>query len=153
MYWYVLILTVQPGYASLRLDSLLQFCQANSVVLETSASNDSNASSSMFQSRLPCFGAGFAPTPPGPRGGRRRRRRLGRRRLDRRRLDRWRLDRLRRGSRSGRRQRGGGRVTALEAPASGGAASGAGAALTLKLPIKFLATGRPPAPVLMRKVL
>ena len=52
MYWYVLILTVQPCYAALRLDSLLQFCQVDSAVLETSASNDSNASSSMFQSTL-----------------------------------------------------------------------------------------------------
>ena len=50
MYWYVLMPTVQPGYAALLLDSLLQFCPADSAVLETSASNDSNASSSMFQS-------------------------------------------------------------------------------------------------------
>ena len=52
MYWYVLILTVQLGYAALLLDSLLQFCPADIAVLETSASNDSNASSSMFQSSL-----------------------------------------------------------------------------------------------------
>jgi hypothetical protein len=55
MYWYVLIQGLRftrPGYAALRLDSLLQFCPANSAVLETSASNDSNASSSMFQSTL-----------------------------------------------------------------------------------------------------
>ena len=54
-----------PGYAALRLDSLLQFCPADSAVLETSASNDSNASSSMFQSTLgpgdPLIGgAGFS---------------------------------------------------------------------------------------------
>ena len=36
MYWYVLILTVQPSYAALRLDSLLRFCQADRAVLETS---------------------------------------------------------------------------------------------------------------------
>ena len=51
-YWYVPISAVQPGYAALRLDSLLQFCPADSAVLETSASNDSNASSSIFQSTL-----------------------------------------------------------------------------------------------------
>ena len=51
-YWYVPISAVQPGYAALRLDSLLQFCPADSAILETSASNDSNASSSMFQSTL-----------------------------------------------------------------------------------------------------
>ena len=51
MYWYVLI-PARPGYAALLLDSLLQFCQADIAVLETSASNNSNASSSMFQSSL-----------------------------------------------------------------------------------------------------
>ncbi len=64
-YWHVLILTIQSGYAALLLDSLLQFCPADSAVLETSASNDSNASSSMFQSTLgpadPLIGgAGFS---------------------------------------------------------------------------------------------
>jgi len=68
MYWYVLIpgLRFNPArYAALRLNSLLQFCPADSAVLETSASNDSNASSSMFQSTLgpadPLIGgAGFS---------------------------------------------------------------------------------------------
>jgi hypothetical protein len=51
MYWHVLILTIPSGYAALRLDSLLQFCQADSAVLETTAlSNHTNASSSMLQS-------------------------------------------------------------------------------------------------------
>ena len=51
-YWHVLIrvLTIQSGYAALLLDSLLQFCPADSAVLETTASNHTNASSSMFQS-------------------------------------------------------------------------------------------------------
>jgi hypothetical protein len=43
------MLTVQYGYAAL-LDSLLQFCPAESAVLETSASNHTNASSSKIQS-------------------------------------------------------------------------------------------------------
>jgi hypothetical protein len=50
MYWHVLILTIQSGYAALLLDSLLQFCPAYSTVLETTASNHTNASSRMFQS-------------------------------------------------------------------------------------------------------
>ncbi len=50
MYWHALILTIQSGYAALRLDSLLQFCPADSAVLETTASNHTNASSGMFQS-------------------------------------------------------------------------------------------------------
>ena len=51
MYGHVLILTIQSGYAAaLLLDSLLQFCPADSAVLETTASNHTNASSSMFQS-------------------------------------------------------------------------------------------------------
>ncbi len=45
--WYVLM--VQTGYAFV-LDSLLQFCPAESAVLETSLSNHTYASSSMFQS-------------------------------------------------------------------------------------------------------
>ena len=49
-YWHVLILTIQSGYAALLLDSLLQFCLADSAVLETTASNHTNASSRMFQS-------------------------------------------------------------------------------------------------------
>ncbi len=55
-YWNVLVLMVQSGYAFL-LDLLLQFCPAKSAVLETSVSvletsvsNHTNASSSMFQS-------------------------------------------------------------------------------------------------------
>ena len=51
MYWHVLILTVQSGYAAL-LDLLLQFCLAESAVLETSASNHTNASSNKLQSTL-----------------------------------------------------------------------------------------------------
>ncbi len=50
MYWHVLILTIESGYATLRLDPLLQFSPASSAVLETTASNHNNASSSMFQS-------------------------------------------------------------------------------------------------------
>ena len=49
-YWHVLILTIQSGYAAMLLDSLLQFCPADNAVLETTASNHTNASSSMFQS-------------------------------------------------------------------------------------------------------
>ncbi len=49
-YWHVLILTIQSGYAALLLDSLLQFCPADSAVLEAAASNHTNASSRMFQS-------------------------------------------------------------------------------------------------------
>jgi len=49
-YWHVLILTIQSGYAALLLDSLLQFCPADSAVLETTSSNHTNASSRMFQS-------------------------------------------------------------------------------------------------------
>jgi hypothetical protein len=51
-YWHVLILTIQSGYSALRLDSLLQFCQA---VLETTASNHTNASSRVFQSTAACL--------------------------------------------------------------------------------------------------
>jgi len=47
-YWHVLILTIQSGYAALLLDSLLQFCPADSAVLETTSSNHTNASSRMF---------------------------------------------------------------------------------------------------------
>jgi hypothetical protein len=102
-YWHVLILMIQFGYAALRLDSLLQFCQADSAVLETTASNHTNASSSMFQSiesgpaatfgYLPCpywRGASAAPifrgaqqiSPQGPAAvqGRQRQRRQGARR-------------------------------------------------------------------------
>ena len=51
-YWYVPISAVQPGYAALLLDSLQQFCPSYKAVLETSASNHTNASSSKFQSTL-----------------------------------------------------------------------------------------------------
>ena len=50
MYEYLAYGSNRLGYAALRLNSLLQFCPADSAVLETSASYDSNASSSMFQS-------------------------------------------------------------------------------------------------------
>ena len=50
-YWYVPISAVQPGYAALLLDSLLQFCPAESAVLQTSVSNQTIASSSVVQSR------------------------------------------------------------------------------------------------------
>jgi hypothetical protein len=53
-YWYVLECTAPYGSSSIRvcflLNLLLQFCQAESAVLETSASNHTNASSSKLQS-------------------------------------------------------------------------------------------------------
>ncbi len=57
-YWHVLILMIQSGYAALLLDSLLQFCPADSAVLETTASNHTNASA-----------AAAEPQPAPPRAG------------------------------------------------------------------------------------
>ncbi len=56
-----------------QLDSLLQGCPAEGAVLKTSASNHSNASSSMFQSRSLGLATASAGTPPpGRRWWRRR---------------------------------------------------------------------------------
>jgi hypothetical protein len=74
-YWHVLILSIQSGYAALLLDSLLQFCPADSFVLETTASNHTNASSRMFQSTA-AGPASNSVTSPALIGGERRQRRL-----------------------------------------------------------------------------
>ena len=135
--WYVLM--VQTGYAFV-LDSLLQFCPAESAVLETSLSNHTYASSSMFQSTRgpPALG--------GPLNvlfgaGRRWRRFFQRRRQGRARgFLRW--DR-RRCNGAGSMQAAGGSSTLLATTASpDGAASDTGAALATNLQIKVLATGR-----------
>jgi hypothetical protein len=63
MYWHVLILTIQSGYAALRLDLLLQFCLADCTVLETTASNHTNTSSSMFQSTTSCPATNLVTSP------------------------------------------------------------------------------------------
>ncbi len=88
-YWHVLIFTIQSGYAALLLDSLLQFCPANSSVLETTASNHTNASSRMFQSTA-AGPASKSVTSPALIGGERRQRQFfgGRGRF--RRRGRWR---------------------------------------------------------------
>jgi hypothetical protein len=135
--WYVLM--VQTGYAFV-LDSLLQFCPAESAVLETSLSNHTYASSSMFQSTWgpPALG--------GPLNvlfgaGRRwrwffQRRRQGRARGFLRRDRRW-------CNRAGSMKAAGGSSTLLATTASPeGAASDTGAALATNLQIKGLATGR-----------
>ncbi len=75
-YWHVLnllILTIQSGYAALRLDSVLQFCPADSAVLETTASNHTNASSSMFQSTAAGPAANLVTSPALIGGGRQQR--------------------------------------------------------------------------------
>ncbi len=68
---------IQSGYAALRLllDSLLQFCPADSAVLETTASNHTNASSSMFHSTA-AGPASNLDTSPALIGGSRRQRRF-----------------------------------------------------------------------------
>ncbi len=72
-YWYVLEHTYSYGSIWIQLDSLLQCCQAKGAVLKTSASNHSNASSSMFQSRSFGLATASAGTPsPGRRRWRRR---------------------------------------------------------------------------------
>ena len=76
-YWHVLILTIQSGYAAMLLDSLLQFCPADSAVLETTASNHTNASSSMFQSTAAGPAANLVTSPALIGGGRRQRRFFG----------------------------------------------------------------------------
>jgi hypothetical protein len=76
-YWHVLILTIQSGYAALLLDSLLQFCQADSAVLETTASNQTNASSRMFQSTAAGPASNSVTSPALFGGGRRQRRFFG----------------------------------------------------------------------------
>jgi hypothetical protein len=68
-----MILTIQSGYAALLLDSLLQFCQADSAVLETTSSNRTNASSSMFQSTAACPAANLVTSRALIGGGRRQR--------------------------------------------------------------------------------
>ena len=73
-YWHVLILTIQSGYAALLLDSLLQFCPADSAVLETTASYHTNASSRMFQSTAAGPAASNSVTSPVLIGGGRRQR-------------------------------------------------------------------------------
>ncbi len=73
-YWHVLILTIQSGYAALLLDSLLQFCLADSAVLETTASNHTNASSRMFQSTAAGPASNSVTSPALIGGGRRQRR-------------------------------------------------------------------------------
>ena len=146
-YWHVLILTIQSGYAALLLDSLLQFCPANSAVLETTASNHTNASSSMFQSTAagpaanlvtsPCpywRGASAAPVFRGARQipqqgpaavqGRQRQRRQG-------------LDGV-----------GVGVVRGYWQGTTGGL--GTEAVWVTNLQDKFLAAGRPPAPDFLR---
>jgi hypothetical protein len=77
MYWHVLILTIQSVYADLLLDSLLQFCLADSAVLETTASNHTNASSSMFQSTAASPAANLVTSPALIGRGRRQRRLFG----------------------------------------------------------------------------
>ncbi len=72
-YWHVLILTIQSGYAALLLDSLLQFRPAYSTVLETTASNHTNASSSMFQSTAAGPATNLVTSPALIGGGRRQR--------------------------------------------------------------------------------
>ena len=72
-YWHVLILTIQSGYAALLLDSLLQFCPADSFVLETTASNHTNASSRMFQSTAAGPASNSVTSPVLIGGGRRQR--------------------------------------------------------------------------------
>ncbi len=73
-YWHVLILTIQSGYAALLLDSMesmLQFCPADSAVLETTASNHTNASSRMFQSTAAGPASNSVTSPALISGGRR----------------------------------------------------------------------------------
>jgi hypothetical protein len=67
-FWYVL--ECSDPYSSIRvlLDSLLQCCTADSAVLKTSASNHTNARSSMFQSTAAGPALGFV-TSPAPFGG------------------------------------------------------------------------------------
>jgi hypothetical protein len=134
-YWYVLM--VQTGYAFV-LDSLLQFCPAESTVLETSLSNHTYASSSMFQSTRgpPALGG---PLNALFGAGRRWRRffqslRQGRAhgflRWDRRRCN-----------RAGSMKAAGASSTLLATTASPeGAASDTGAALAMNLQIKGLAS-------------
>jgi hypothetical protein len=74
-YWHVLILMIQSRYAALLLDSLLQFCPADSAVLQTTASNHTNARSSMFQSTAAGPASNLV-TSPALIGGRRRQRRF-----------------------------------------------------------------------------
>ncbi len=76
-YWHVLILTIQSGYAALLLDLLLQFCPADSIVLETTASNHTNASSRMFQSTSAGSASNLVTSPALIGGGRRQRRFFG----------------------------------------------------------------------------
>ena len=135
--WYVLM--VQTGYAFV-LDSLLQFCQAENAVLETSLSNHTYASSSMFQSTRgpPALGGPLNVLFGAGRGWRRFFQRLlqGRARG----FLRW--DR-RRCNRAGSMQAAGGSSTLLTKTVSpDGAASDTGAALATNLQIKVLATGR-----------
>ena len=127
---------VLSGYAFL-LDSPLQFCPAESAVLETSLSNHTYASSSMFQSTRgpPALG--------GPLnvlfGAGRRWRRFFQRRRQGRARGFLRRDR-RRCNRAGSMQAAGGSLTLLATTASpDGAASDTGAALATNLQIKVLA--------------
>jgi hypothetical protein len=76
-YRHVLILTIQSEHAALRLDSLLQFCPADSAVLETTTSNHTNASSSMFQSTAAGPAANLVTSPTLIGGGRLQRRFFG----------------------------------------------------------------------------
>ncbi len=62
---------------ALRLDLLLQFCPADSAVLETTASNHTNASSSMFQFTTASPAANLVTSPALIGGGRRQRRLFG----------------------------------------------------------------------------
>jgi hypothetical protein len=76
-YWHVLILTIQSGYAALLLDSLLHFCPADNAVLETTASNHTNASSRMFQSTAAGPASNLVTSPALIGGGCRQRRFFG----------------------------------------------------------------------------
>jgi hypothetical protein len=68
---------IQSGYAALLLDSLLQFCPADSAVLETTASNHTNASSRMFQSTTTGHASNSVTSPALIGGGRLQRRLCG----------------------------------------------------------------------------
>jgi len=123
-------------------DLLLQCCPAEGAVLKTSASNHSNASSSMFQSRSLGLATASAGTPPPGRRRWRRRSEGGRCGFRRRRA---------------RRRRSGVGVGSryhdlLSSPSAPAAGSGAGkdAALVTNLRDKGMATGRPPAPAFLR---
>jgi hypothetical protein len=146
--WYVLACTdPYDGYAALLLDSLLQFCPADSAVLETTASNHTNASSRMFQSTAAGPTSNSVTSPALICGGRRQRWFFGGRGRFRR--------RGRRRCRDGSGSVGRGSMALAFGVVRGyghGTTGGLGteAVWVTNLQDKFLAAGRPPAPDFLR---